>query len=428
MPVRTRRSEAEPIELVIDDIAPTGEGVAHLVSGEAVFVPATIPGEAILATVVNGRPRRGSVLKVLRPSPARVEPDCPEVVRCGGCDFMHLAPDAQKHWHLDHLRRALERALSSFGVELPGVNYRAAPTPLAYRTRARLRVAANGRHTKIGFRGVRSHELVAVSSCSVLEPALGSALVELPKLLAGSRGDGEAMLALGKGRLPVVELQFVGTLSSDTLRAIDLAVEHGQFAGFRVSLDRARIPLTFGDPRPVIRAADGLELFLAPGGFGQASEDAASALALRVSELAAATGATKAVELFAGCGTLTVMLARRVAELAATEQDPSAVESLRDNVVRRGLSVKARCADANTTALPKADLVVLDPPRGGAPGAIARVIEAKPKHVIYVSCNAATLARDLAVLVEGRYRPVTLDVFDVFPQTSHFETIVSLVR
>ncbi|MBM4356773.1 MAG: class I SAM-dependent RNA methyltransferase [Deltaproteobacteria bacterium] len=428
MTLRDRRTAREPRELLVDDVAMTGEGVAHLPNGDAVFVPSTIAGERILADIGGGRPRRGALLELLAAAPTRVEPPCPDVARCGGCDFMHLSSEGQAAWHRDHAARAVQGALGKLGVSAPELGYHPAPKALGYRTRARLHVAANGRHVKVGYRGARSHELVSVATCAVLDDALSPLLAELPGMLQGSRGDGEAILALGCARRPVFDLRFAGTLSDAALRAFEQAVDGQRLAGCRVLLERAKEPLVFGDPRPFVRAADGLDLVVAPGGFAQASDDAAMALARHVAARAASSAGGKAVELFAGCGTLTVALAPVVGALVAVEQDEPSVKALRENVERRGLNVKVRHEDANTLALPKADLVVLDPPRGGAPGASARIVEMRPKRVVYVSCNALTLARDLATLVGARYRVEALDLFDVFPQTSHVEVVASLVK
>ena len=406
----------------------TGEGVGHLPNGDAVFVPGTIAGERVLAEVGGGRPRRGTLLKLLEVSTTRVEPACPVVARCGGCDFMHLSPLAREDWHRRHTTRALTGVLAKLGVELPESTFHSAPRELGYRTRARLHVAANGRHVRVGYRGARTHELVPVSECVVLSAELAPILSELQEILASSRGEGDANVALGHGRMRVFDLRWTGILADSAFRALDAAIRDKRLAGARIWLDGAREPLVAGDPRPVVVAADGLELAVAAGGFAQASDDAGAALARRVAEIASATKPAKAIELFAGSGTLTVMLAREVGQLTAIERDEAAVLALRGNLLARGLSVRVRLDDADVVDLPKVDLIVLDPPRGGAAAAVANLVKSRPKRIVYVSCNALTLARDLAVLVADRYRIESLDLFDVFAQTSHVEVVASLVR
>jgi len=424
----SRDPTGESLELVIDDLALTGEGVAHLPTGDAVFVPGTVDGERVRAVVGGGRPRRGRLLEVLAPSPRRVTPACALASRCGGCDFMHLAPEAQSDWHVRHVMRTLDSALARRGVALPAPALHAAPAPLAYRTRARLQLRTKGRRAEVGYRPTRSHELLPVEHCAVLAPALAPALAELAELFAGSRGDGEATVALGMEAKRVYDVRFSGVLADAYFSGVERALRDGRVVGVRTWLDGAREPLVAGDPRPVVVAVDGAPLVVAPGGFAQASDAAGAALARRVAELASEARATRAVELFAGSGTLTVALARVVDDLVAIERDEPAVAALRDNLLARALSVRVRVGDAETTPLPRADLVVLDPPRGGAVGAVRAIASLRPRRVVYVSCNVATLARDLETLVEARYRPTSLDLFDVFPQTSHVEAVVALDR
>lgn len=423
-----KAAHAVTMDLVIDDVATTGEGVAHTADREAVFVPGTLDGERVRAAVAGGRPRRARLLEVLEPSPRRVEPVCEHATRCGGCDFMHLSADAQAEWHVRHVVRVLEPIVARRGVGLPSPVFHAARQALGYRTRARFHVRAFGRRVEVGYRPPRSHDLVDIERCVVLSPGLAPVLGELRALLASSRGEGEVSVALGAGGRPVLDVRFSGVLADAYFAGVERGCIEGRLAGARTWLEGAREPLVAGDPRPVVLSADGALLQVAAGGFAQASDDAGAALASRVAELASETRAERAIELFAGSGTLTVALARVVGELTAIEREEPAVAALRENLRARALSVKVRVGDADALPLPKVDLVVLDPPRAGAPGAVAAIAAARPKHVVYVSCNVATLARDLEPLLAARYRPRALDLFDLFPQTSHVEAVMALTR
>lgn len=422
------RRRPPAVELTIHDLAATGEGVARLPTGDAVFVPGALPGEAVRVELGEGRPRRSVLLDVLAPGADRVEPPCPLASRCGGCDWMHIGPDARARWQTRTVMRTLEGALGKHGVVLPEPEHHRVGADLGYRTRSRLQVQGSGRRAVVGFRAARSHDLVATASCPVLAPELAPILQELADWLATSSGRGEAQVALGRARRRVVELRWSGDLAAGFFRALEVAVGSGSLAGARVWLEGSREPMVVGDPRPVVIGVDGQPLLVAPGGFSQSSDAAGDRLARRVAELADARRPEKAIELFAGSGTLTVALAARAGELTAVERDEEAVAALRENLRARGLGVRVREADADALALPRVDLVVLDPPRGGAAGAVAKLVEARPKRVIYVSCNPQTLARDLVPLTHARYRIDTIDVVDVFPQTRHVETIVSLSR
>lgn len=417
----------KPVTLPIEDLAPTGEGVGHL-DGRAIFVPGTLPGELALVQVESiGRVRRGRLLSLVKVSEDRVEPVCPHVERCGGCDWMHLAAEAQgRH----HLRNALEVIGRD---DVPTAIHR--PTePLGYRHRARMTLRGSGGPVRIGYLAPRSHQLAAIDSCAVLVPELEAVIGPLAAIMAGSRGRGEARLGLGLSPpdrvAPVVELRWEGELATEAFGRADEAVKAGAFAGIRLWSHEATAPSDFGDPRPSIPGPDGRPMRLAPGGFGQASAAGGLALGRRVRELLAETAAgERVVELFAGSGTLTLGLVEVAGRYEAVEQDAEAAAALRDNLADRGLEAKVITADAGQRRIsPATRAVVLDPPRAGAADACQRIIEARANHVFYVSCNPVTLARDLTSLAAAGYELGRIESFELFPQTSHVELIAQLER
>jgi 23S rRNA (uracil1939-C5)-methyltransferase len=403
------------VDLTIDAIAATGEGVARH-DGRAVFVPGTLVGERVSASLEEGRVLRARVEQLLEPSPDRVEPPCPHVQRCGGCDFMHASPDAQQHMHRQMLADAL-----GFDGDI------AVHTPtgaLGYRTRARFVIKAQ-RRVEVGYRSRRSHGLALIDSCAVLRPELDAAMGLLASLLEGSVGRGEANVALG-GALDVpravLALRWQGELSAALFARLEA---QSVFAGASVWADGASEPMRFGDPLPRSEGPDGEPLSFPPGGFAQASAPGAGALARRVAELVPIGG--RVVELFAGSGTLSVALVERAERFVAVEQDAAAAAALRENLRARGHKARIEIGDANDYAIARPTAtVVLDPPRAGAAGACVHIARARPKRIVYVSCNPATLARDVAALAD--YRLTQLELFELFPQTSHLEAVAVLVR
>jgi 23S rRNA (uracil1939-C5)-methyltransferase len=415
--------------------------VAKLASGAVVFVPGTAPGELVEAEVnLAVKPARGKVLRVLEPSPERVETPCAVATACGGCDFMHLSASAQRAAHGDIVRRALEHTTSL--TDLPAVRAHEAPSPLEYRTRARLLARARGGRVSVGYRAAGSHDLVTVEACLVLDPSIAPALADLPAVLRGATGEGDVLLSRGAGKRPVVEILWRGELAATTWTAINERVTQGAWAGARVAFPGATRPAAFGDPRAWMDGADDEPLVIAPGGFAQTSDAGASALARRVAELARldpqqppegasepAYRALHTVELFAGSGTLSVLLARQAASFTAVEIGEEAAACARENFAARGITAKVVVADADAYAIPqRAELVVLDPPRAGAPGAARAIVSAGPRLVVYVACDPATLARDVAVLTAAGYAPTDIETFELFPQTSHVEAVVRLVK
>jgi 23S rRNA (uracil1939-C5)-methyltransferase len=435
--------QARPIARIeITSIAAGGDGVAHVDRPEgrrAVFVAASAPGDIVDAQIdFSGRPARATVLRLIQPSPHRVEPSCPHAGSCGGCDFMHLDLDAQRDAHRAIVASALERALHRTGVALPAIAVHAAPHSLGYRTRARLAIrarpksrapqAAGANNVIVGYRRAGRHMLYDVDSCIVLDPRLDGALPELRRLFQGENGEGEASVALGALGHPVVDIAWTGELSPGFFSRLSHLVEGGGFDGADVWLAGASRPARLGDPRAVTLGADGEPLTVPSGAFAQAHSAVNVELGERVLAVAEPTG-RPVVELFAGSGNLTVLLARHALSLTAVESDGRAVEAAQVNLKARGLSARIVKADADEFALPaNARVAVLDPPRAGAEGASRRLAASKVRRVAYISCDPSTLARDVALLVAAGFRPFAVETFEMFPHTSHVETLVGLDR
>ncbi len=305
--------------LRIESLAAGGDAVGRLAGGEVVFVPSAAPGELVEVEVSGTtRPAQGRLLRVVEPSPDRVAPPCPHLEACGGCDWMHLSARAQEAGHAEIVRSALAHA----GAALPEITVHAAPVGLEYRTRARLFLKADRRGVHVGYRAAGSHELAPVDRCLVLDPSIAPLVGELAAVLAGARGEGDAAVARGRDGLPVVSLDWRGDLPATTWAALDAKVKGGAWAGARVILAGVGSPATFGDPRPVLIGADGAPLVIAAGGFAQPSDEGAAILARRVDELSRLDQEKRprrVVELFAGSGTLSVLLARGADAFSAVE-------------------------------------------------------------------------------------------------------------
>jgi len=426
------------LEATIEELAPGGDGVAKVtVDGQrrAVFVRGVAVGDRLRLSVdLAPRPARGRVLEVLAPSADRVEPPCAWVDRCGGCDWMHVSGDAQRRAHEAHVRHVLPAASRDVAIRVhPALD------PLAYRPRARVHARASGGRAIVGMNEAQTRDPVEVDRCAVLHPDLESARGRVAALLEGAHGRGDAHIALGplanssgSPRAAVLDLRWSGPLPAACFARIESAVKDGWLAGARVTSGESKVPAKIGDATPWIVAGDGLPLRLAPGGFGQSSDEGNAALAARIVELARdAIGAKvepRAVELYAGAGNFTVVLAPLLKRLVAVESQRAACEAARANLDARGLrDAKVVEADAATyTIPPQTHLVVLDPPRTGAREACAAIAASSARHVIYVSCDPQTLGRDLAALPTFTVRSV--DLFELFPQTSHVETVVHLVK
>jgi 23S rRNA (uracil1939-C5)-methyltransferase len=427
--VKTRKPTAKDLELRTTSMAPSGEAVAHFEDekGErrAVLVRGGTSGELVRARAdVSERPARADIVEILEPSAWRVDPICKWASECGGCDWMHIARDEQAAHHV-----ALTK---DFARDAP-VAFHRSPRDARYRTRARFH-ASGGAHRQsarmqVGYFAPRTRSLVRVETCVILDPRVDAARGALEGLLEGAQGDGEIAVAVGRDG-PVADIRWSRELPPAVFARIDDSVRSKRFAGLRVLCGEARRPAIFGDPTPVLVGADDLPLELPPGGFSQAQEDVNRALALRVADLT--RGSKRILELYAGAGNLTVLLARD-GDVRAVESSEPACEAARKNLAARKLAAKVTCADAATFEIPSiTDTVVLDPPRTGAREACERISKTRSvKRIVYVSCDRPTLARDLDVLAptnDGAFAVTSVDVFEMFPQTSHAETVVFLER
>ncbi len=417
---------AERATATVEALAAGGAGIVRA-GGRVSLVPGVAPGDRVEVELASGARAMPRLLRVVSPGPDRVEPACEIAGTCGGCDWMHLAVAAQEVAHASIVREVLAHAVTPHA--LPEVRVHAAPRPLGYRSRVRLHAEADRRGVRLGYHAARSRQIVEPAACVVLEDGLLDVARAVARALEGARGSGEIACAFG-ARGGVADVAWAGELPAAFWARLEDAVDGGALSGARVTLKGAGRPATFGDPSPAQRGADGLPLILPPGGFGQPSAEGAALLSSRVRELARAEG-REVLELFAGSGTLTVELARDAARVATVEIDAAAVRCAQQNLAARGLDAKVRASvgDAEATPIPKrAEIVVLDPPRTGAPGAAGRIAAARPKRVVYVSCDPPTLARDTRVLAQAGFAVVALETIELFPQTSHVETVAVFER
>jgi 23S rRNA (uracil1939-C5)-methyltransferase len=381
-------------EVTIESLAATGEGVARERDGRVLFVPFAAPGDRVRVRVVEERRRfaRARLEEVIRAGAARTEPVCPVFGRCGGCAWQHVSYPAQLAAKAGILRDALVRL---GGLEVPGeIEFVPSPRPYGYRARARLVVSGGA----IGYRHRRSHVPCPVRSCPLLVPPLERLLGELAARPLAPDGDWE--LAAGAG---------------EVARAVPLPPPPAV---------TERLPVRVGEEL----------LGVSPGVFVQANALLRETLARDVLELAG-SGDT-AFDLFAGAGFFTLPLARRWRRVLAVESDARAAGDLRHNLASAGITNVSVDAAPVERALRRAavrrlepDLVLLDPPRAGLARGAASALAALPaSRVIYVSCDPATLARDLAGLVRGGLRLARVRGFDLFPQTPHVEAVAVLER
>lgn len=429
-------------ELRIDELAPGGEGVAHH-GARTVFVPYTAPGDHVVAEVPPGEgPAHATLVEVTAGGPARVDAPCRHFGACGGCEWLHVAYPAQ----LAAKERALAGVLRRIGrldpAELDLRPIVPSPSPLRYRTRAKFH--HDRESGRLVFFQRRSHVPVLVAECHLLVPALdalretvgpalsaarvparevalewseaqgkGSALLRVPEVTTAARARAEAFLA-----------------AMPALSGVVLQAEEGPpVAVGDPVLRQPRVP---GDP------AAGLQRSR-PDVFQQANRGANALLVRAAVDLLQPEGA-EVLELHCGAGNFTGTLAPRARQVSAVEVQGPALELARaDEAEREGPGqVRFFAGDALKLALAFArehgpgarrfDRLLLDPPREGAKGIGPALRALEAPRAVYVSCDPATLARDVRGCVEAGYRVGAIVPVDMFPQTHHVEAVVLLER
>jgi 23S rRNA (uracil1939-C5)-methyltransferase len=402
-------------EVVVDALSASGDGVVT-VDGVVHHVANALPGERV-ALKVHGRELAAST--VLDTSPERVTPRCAVFDRCGGCAWQHASPMLQREARIALLRRA-------FPASLRDVEIHDHPSPLAYgwRTRARLAWVGDRRGVTFGFRARRDNGIVNITECPVLDTRLEKALPILSRWLGSVSQAGEVSIALGRDEKPVASIHPTSISSTGWNIGADMLA--AGLGGVAIWAPGASAPIVHGDPRPVAVGADGMVLVLGVDGFAQAHTVLNKTLVEIVCERAN-TPNSKVLELYAGSGNFTVVLAKNSKSLTAVESVKEACVAMRDNLAARSIThvtVQHRSAEEACTG--KFDVLVLDPPRTGARDVCEIIAKnANVKRIVYVSCDPATLGRDLVTL-GTRYELTHLDTLEMFPQTAHIECVATL--
>lgn len=402
---RPRREAAETsgglrvgalLDVKVERILPGGVGLAHA-EGQTLFVSLAAPGDRARVRVesIRGRAAFASIVEVLEPSSVRVEPPCSYFGRCGGCDFQQLTYEAQLAAKAEIIRDCLRRVAHTE----PPAEFEVVPSPEVWRYRSRARWQHDAVRRHLGYYERGSHHICDVAECPVAAPPVAERLARLRELMV-------------EGTLPQ-------------------AAEFEAVAGDEgVALDP---PVEPADEREQLRRILGETYRFDAGCFFQINHALLEPLVAEGLRGTAEGGET-ALDLYSGVGLFTLPLARRFQRVVAVEGNPASAAYARRNLSDASLN-NARVETSsvgdwlahNSSELSRADFVLLDPPRAGAePEAVRGIIELKPAHISYVSCDPATLARDLRRLLDADYRIHSLRAFDMFPQTHHVETVVHL--
>ena len=435
---------------VIDGYSSEGLGIAR-VNGAVVFVPHAVRGEEIdlRITKVMKTSCAGEIVKIHDPSPERMEPECPYAGKCGGCAYRHLTYPEELWAKRQRVQDALTRI---GGLELTVEEILGAKNPEHYRNKSQYPVGADG---SIGFFQARTHKVVPIRRCliqteaadrtaqavgewmrrykiSAYDETTGKGLVRHVCVRVNRKGESLCCVVVNGNKVP---------REPELAAYVCAAVPHT--AGVLVNSNTKRGNVILGEKYRTLYGQNylmdtlcGLEFKLSMPSFYQVNRDQAEVLYGKALEFAGLTGNETVLDLYCGIGTITLCLAKAAKRVIGAEIVPPAIRDAKENALRNHIeNAEFFCGDAADIAAKlesdglRPDVVTVDPPRKGlAPEVIASVAAMGPEKVVYVSCDPATLGRDVKIFREFGYEAKRAAAVDMFPGTAHVETVCLLSK
>jgi 23S rRNA (uracil1939-C5)-methyltransferase len=403
-----------PIRVKVTDMAHGGDAVARH-EGKVIFVPYAVPGEEILVELTEEKTRyaRARVVEVIDASRERIEPRCPHFGACGGCHWQHIAYDAQLSLREDILRTQLQRI-----GKLANASVRASLSssdPWHYRNHVQLHLDEAGRP---GFMAAQGYQVVAIRECPIMHPLVADVFaaldIDFPEL---RRVSIRAAATTGQ------QLLILETLGdSPPALEIDMPVSCVLLLG-------GETPVTYAGDNYIVEDLAGKSFRISATSFFQVNTAQIVSLLETVRQYADPQGDEVLLDIYCGVGTFALALADAVGEVIGIDENEEAVADARfnsgemDNVQ----FVQGRAEELVPDLDQKVDTVVLDPPRRGCDAQLLNaLIKLAPSKIVYVSCDPATLARDVRRLGDGGYQLMEVQPVDMFPQTCHVEAVALL--
>ena len=446
----------EIVRLTITSLTSDGDGVARTADGIVVFVPDTAVGDTVEALILKVKKNVAfaKANTILTPSPDRIAADCPASRQCGGCVYRHISYAAElrakRQKVLDAVTRigGLDGALVQEIVPSENID--------GYRNKAMIPVGLDrdGR-VIMGFYARHSHRIVPCADCRLSPPVFNriagdvlSFLRHRPHLVytPQNRGGVRHLYLRYAGTSGAVMVCIVAgkrNFEGDTALYHSLTEKYPEIKTIAVNVNSADTNVILGDRTyPVFGDGTisdslcGLRFQLSPPSFYQVNRDQAERLYAKAREYAALRGDEILLDLYCGTGTIGLSMAKDCRELIGAEIIPEAIENARENADRNGITnARFLCGDATDAAAQlreegvKPDIIVVDPPRKGlTPELIDTIAGMQPQRVVYVSCDPATLARDLKLFTEQNYSVKEITPVDMFPRTAHCESVCILIR
>ena len=441
-------------EAEITAMSSDGNGIAKI-DGMVVFVPYTAVGDKLKIRIVKVQKNYsfGIIEEILQPSPDRVDDHCPVYKKCGGCAFRHISYEAELRHKAEFVQSNLRRLGGLDPVMLP-----ITPSPLVqgYRNKAQYPIREYDGKIEAGFFAKRSHRVISCASCD-LQPAFFEQILEYTKQFLEEYHISAYDEQTGKGKVRHLYIRY-GEVSGEVMVCLVVNSERlphaaeyvegllkvcPQVVSVVLNINREQNNVILGQKCITLYGKDTIEdtlcdvrFELSPLSFYQVNRQAAEKLYRLAAEMAQFEGNELLIDLYCGAGTIGLSMASKVRELIGVEIVPDAVENAKENAKRCGVeNARFICADAKEAAAQLAaenlhpDVIVVDPPRKGCDLEVLQAIAAMaPKRLVMISCNSASLARDCKELEALGYHLEKAAPVDLFPRTTHVETVVLLSK
>lgn len=444
-------------EYIIDITSETNEGMGvGRIEGYTIFVDGALMGEKVKILIVKVLKNYsyGKLLEVIEPSIYRTQPQCPAIKRCGGCQIQHMSYEGQLHYKTRIVKDALERIGGLKDIKIH--NAIGMDEPWNYRNKAQFPVGMKDGKVSIGFYAPRSHDIIDINNCmiqdsindkvlelirkfiikhdiSIYDEKTGKGLIRHIMTRKGFK-TGEVMICIViNGEEIPHEAQLVEELkqSIDNLKTVVL------------NINKKNTNVIIGEKNRVLYGEGYIfdyigefKFKISPLSFFQVNPVQTEVLYNKALEYANLTGEETVIDAYCGIGTISLFLSKKAKKVYGVEVVGQAIEDAKENAAINGITNVEFILGESEELIPKlyekgvkADVVVVDPPRKGCDEKLLEVIaKMSPKRMVYVSCNPATLARDLKYMTSNGYKVIEVQPVDQFPQTVHVETVTLLTH
>ena len=445
----------DTVKITIDAMSSEGMGIGRY-EGVAIFVPLTAIGDEIEAKIVKLQKNfaYGIIEKMLSPSSDRIETDCPYFKQCGGCVYRHISSDSENKIKEERVKDCITRIGGFKDIEFEGI---VGGSRYSYRNKAQIPLGldSNGK-LLMGYYAKHSHRIIDNKKC-LLHPDIFTSITDIFRDWFEEFGDSVYDEQTHKGVLRHLylregfktnEILFCLVINGDKVKNLDklagmLKMNIPEIKSMVLNINKDKTNVILGKKNRIIFGKEHIKDILcdrtfniSPLSFYQVNRDQAEKLYKKAGEYASLKENETLLDLYCGAGTIGLSLINDTNKLIGVEIIPDAIENAKKNALENGIeNAEFICGDASDAARilsdrgEKPDVIIVDPPRKGLDENLIMTIgEMSPERVVYVSCDPATLGRDLKIFANHGYNPIKASAFDLFPGTSHVESIVLLTR